>query len=108
MGATYHMQYVLYKTDTMDTKEKWSSAFGIPMIWREQRNHYDECYFCMTNISGFNSKNNGSILYPNVSSVMKPIPRPPVSVEDDCYSDAGFHDTCTQGAGTMDEASLHK
>ena len=35
-----------------------------------------------------------------------PISRPPVSIEDDCDSDAGSHDTCTQGAGTMDEAYL--
>jgi len=66
--------------------------FEVPMIWREQRNHYDDCYFCMTNVSGFNSKNKVSIVYPNVSSAMKPIlhgedlpiARPLVSIEDDC------------------------
>ena len=35
-----------------------------------------------------------------------PIPRPPVSIEDDCDSDTGSHDTCTQGAGTIDETNL--
>ena len=31
-------------------------AFGIPMIWREPRNHEEDCYFCITNILGFTKK----------------------------------------------------
>ena len=30
--------------------------FGIPMVWREPANHFDDCYFCMTILAGFNKK----------------------------------------------------
>ena len=86
----------------------WSSRelkpFGIPMIWREQKNHYDDCYFCMTNIRGFNKANKYKIVYPNLPSALRPAPHSddvpvPVScdksqdfdtnVESDCESEEG-------------------
>ena len=30
---------------------------GVPMVWREPRNHHDDCYFCLVNIVGINQKN---------------------------------------------------
>ncbi|KAI6653956.1 hypothetical protein LOD99_3132 [Oopsacas minuta] len=58
------------------------------MIWREQRDHTTDCYFCMTSIKGFNGKNEKSITYPNHPSAIRPIahsddipvPTPPVSL----------------------------
>ena len=29
-----------------------SLPFGIPMVWREVKNHVADCYFCMTNLQG--------------------------------------------------------
>lgn len=51
-----------------------SMPFAIPMIWREQNNHVTDCYFCMTNVTGFSSKNRKSIEYPNLASAMRPVP----------------------------------
>ena len=48
--------------------------FGIPMVWREPANHFDDCYLCMTNLVGFNKKNRKNILYPSISSAIRPIP----------------------------------
>ncbi|XP_069960822.1 uncharacterized protein [Cherax quadricarinatus] len=25
--------------------------FGVPMVWWEQMNHHDDCYFCMTKVA---------------------------------------------------------
>lgn len=48
--------------------------FAIPMVWREPKNHVDDCYFCLTNVNGFSSKNKKHIEYPNVPSAIRPIP----------------------------------
>ena len=49
-----------------------------------------------------NFKNVSSAVKPILRAEDLPIPRPPVNIEND----AGSHETCTQGAGTMDEAYL--
>ena len=75
---------------------KWSKGlkrgfrFGNPMVWREQTNHSDNCYFCCTDISVYNSKNKQKIIYPNLPSAIRaiphgpgiPIPQPPELVHD--------------------------
>jgi hypothetical protein len=60
--------------------------FGIPMVWRKPQNHYDDCYFCLCNVSGYNKK----IKHPHLSSAIRPIPHgpddpipaPPAQLED--------------------------
>ena len=44
------------------------------MVWREPRNHVDDCYFCLTKISGFIASSKKKINYPNLPSVMRPVP----------------------------------
>lgn len=48
-------------------------TFRRPCVWREQKNHLDDCYFCGCNIEGVSIKNRKSITYPSVSSVTKPV-----------------------------------
>lgn len=73
-----------------------SMPFAVPMVWREPRNHVDDCYFCMTNIKGITSKTKRSIQYPNIPSALRPVPhgnslpvpQPPESYTLDSESDS--------------------
>lgn len=62
---------------------KWTQGkqkalpFGIPMVWREQGNHVDDCYFCMVKVGGHNKKSMKGIVYPNLKSAIRPIPHGP-------------------------------
>ena len=54
------------------------------MVWREPWNHADDCYFCLTNITGFNASSRKKIKYPNLWSAIPhsddlPVPTPPVN-----------------------------
>ena len=62
-------------------------GFAVPMIWREQRDHITDCYFCLTKTKGYNQRNRKKILYPNLPSAIRtvlhsydlPVPIPPPS-----------------------------
>ena len=54
-------------------KDRKSLRFGIPMIWREPKNHFDDCYFCAVNTKGINPKNRNSLVCPNLESAIRPI-----------------------------------
>lgn len=55
-------------------KRMSSFRFAIPIIWREPKDHYNDCYFCAVNTAGLSSKNKHQIVYPNLDSVMRPVP----------------------------------
>ena len=55
-------------------RRKTSMPFAIPMVWRESKNHIDDCYFCCVNVVGFSTKNKNTIVYPNLDSARRPIP----------------------------------
>ena len=67
-------------TTCVETLRSWSQGknaklkFGVPMVWREPKNHVDDCYFCFVNVKGFNKKNKQHLQYPNIHSAMRPIP----------------------------------
>lgn len=75
--------------------KKKAFRFGIPMVWREQKNHSDDCYFCSCDVKGYNSKWKHSISYPNLPSAIRPIPHgsdipvpnPPATLEEIPCSD---------------------
>ena len=51
--------------------------FGVPMVWRERKDHVNHCYCCMTNLKGINGKNKHHVQHPDVPSAIKPIPHGP-------------------------------
>ena len=44
------------------------------MVWREQKNHFDDCYFCMVDLKGFNRHKKKSWIYPDLESARRPVP----------------------------------
>ena len=47
--------------------------FGVPMVWREPKDHTSDCYYCLTKIKGFNKNVKGNIVYPDCESALKPV-----------------------------------
>ncbi|KAK5650493.1 hypothetical protein RI129_001522 [Pyrocoelia pectoralis] len=47
--------------------------FGIPMVWREPRNHGNDCYFCSIDVTGINRKNRKNLTYPDLESARRPV-----------------------------------
>lgn len=48
--------------------------FGVPMIWYEQRDHSNDCYFCQQDYTGCTTaKKKEHIVYPNLQSAMCPV-----------------------------------
>ena len=44
------------------------------MVWRSPKNHHDDCYFCMVNMSGWNRHKKNSWYYPDLESARRPVP----------------------------------
>ena len=76
-----HVVCIVYKT-CMKHLRQWidgkrrSLKFGVPMVWRQPKNHYDYCYFCMVNIKGLNRNNKSSWTYLDLESARRPVPHP--------------------------------
>ena len=80
--------------------------FSVRMVWREPKNHFNDCYFCMTNIVGFTKKNKSKITYPNCESARKPVPQdeanpPPVPPAD--MTDTSSSEEFTSDAETGED-----
>ena len=55
------------------TKGGRQLKFGIPMVWRERKDHVTDCYYCMNNRRGFNMYKQKTWIYPNLKSAIRPV-----------------------------------
>jgi hypothetical protein len=85
---------------------KWSKGkkkafrFGVPMIWREPKNHSDDCYSCCCDVKGHNSKNKTVVVYPNLPSALQPVvhgPEVPVPQPTEILEDASTNSSDSGG-----------
>lgn len=62
----------------VESLRQWTKGeslnFGVPMVWREPKNHHDDCYFCVVNVKGFNRYKKHKWEYPDLESARRPIP----------------------------------
>ena len=54
-------------------KRSPSMPFSVPMIWREPKDHCQDCYFCLTKTKSFSFKQKDKITYPNLDSARTPV-----------------------------------
>ena len=47
--------------------------FGVPMVWREPKEHLTDCYFCLANTKGIGKKNRQNFFYPSIPSAIRPV-----------------------------------
>jgi hypothetical protein len=72
-----------------------SMPSAVPMLWREPRVPLNDCYFCVTKITGFSWFSKHKIEYPNIPSALRsvpqddsmPVPKPPESYTPDSDSE---------------------
>ena len=55
------------------TKGKLKLNFAVPMVWRKPKNHFDDCYFCLNDIKGFNKNKKKGWQYPSLDSVIRTV-----------------------------------
>ena len=85
-----------------------SMPFAVPMVWREQKDHSSDCYFCMTDIKGYTGKNKKLILYPDVPSAIKPVPHDEFLPIPNPPADPDSLQQSSDDAKTDSSSSLHK
>ncbi len=48
--------------------------FGISMVWREPKNHVDDCYFCVVETSCYITKNKQKLTYSSLEPAVRTVP----------------------------------
>ena len=109
--------HIVSKTCTKHLRQ-WTNhkrkglKFAFPMVWREPKDHYSDCYFCGIKTKGINRKNRNSVSYPCLDSAIRPVPHSeelPVPVFEGTISskdDLSSTDTETTIAGSDFPPSL--
>ena len=46
----------------------------MPTVWREPKNHFEDCYFCLVDLKGFNRHKKGTWNNRGLESAQRPAP----------------------------------
>ena len=77
--------------------------FWIPMIWREPKDHLNDCCFCKLNVKGFNRKNKQHIKYFNLDSTLRPVEHCEEVPMPEFTGSPDIHDEILSEVSTTDE-----
>ena len=90
--------------------KKTSLKFGIPMVWREPRNHVSDCYFCAIDVTEINRKNRNVLKYPDLESARHSVAHSdkcPVPIYAMLSDDSDSDSTGAQESQEDEEASFN-
>lgn len=48
-------------------------SFAGSLVWRERKGHITDCYFCLSEVDGHNSKPKHTVVYPIIPSALRPV-----------------------------------
>ena len=70
-------------------------TFGIPIVWRVQKDHCTDCYFCLVKTLCYNKKYKWKREYPSLPSAIRPVPHSaeilvPLYAQLPCLEDVGY------------------
>ena len=63
-----------------ETLRRWTQSkatsmqFGFPMVWREPKNHHEDCYFCVVDMPEWKQRKKKNWYYPDIESARQPVP----------------------------------
>ena len=89
--------------------KKTSLKYGIPMVWREPRNHVSDCYFCAIDVTGINRKNRKILKYPDLELARRPVAHSdecPVPIYEILSEDSDNDSTASQESQEDEEADF--
>ena len=81
------------------------------MVWREQKDHVSDCYFCLTDVAGHTAKTEKHIVYPDLQSAMRPVKHSeelPILTPPDSYQlDSDESNSDEDAARDVSDADFH-
>ena len=89
--------------------KKTSLKFGIPMVWREPRNHVSDCYFWAIDVTGINRKNRNVRKYSGLESARRPVVHSdecPIPVYAMLSDESDYDSTAAQESEEDEEAGF--
>ena len=86
MDSSCLLPYICEDIECLVCRKNVHIKFGVSMIWREQQDHSNDCYFCKHDFTGcITAKKKKHTVYPNLLSAIHsvehsenlPAPKPP-------------------------------
>ena len=66
LGSPQGVQTLYRNTALLEPRQVSLMRSGVPMVLREPKNHHDDCYFCMVDMSGWNERKKKDWYYPDI------------------------------------------
>ena len=73
MGSPHYVSQLEEMLRDWTKGKRKGLLFGVPMVWREPKEHLTDCYFCLVNTKGIGKKNRQNFSYPCIPLAIRPV-----------------------------------